>query len=147
MNKILISACLIGHKVRYDGKDCLQLNARLKKYLNAGKVIVICPEMAGGLSTPRPPAEIEQQKTAEEVLQFKAHVLTNDGADVSDAYRKGAEKALVLAKKNNIKVAILKSRSPSCGSKQVYDGTHSKKLVDGMGLTAALLMQHGIKIL
>lgn len=144
--KILISGCLIGQKVRYDGKDSLQANARLQQWIKDGKVVSICPEMAGGLPTPRPPSEIEPGKKAESVLQFQARILTNQGADVSAEYRKGAQKALALAQQHNIKVAILKARSPSCGSKQVYDGTHSKKLVDGMGVTAALLTQHGIHV-
>lgn len=146
MKKILMSACLIGEKVRYDGKDCLQNNPRLKEWMNAERVIYICPEMAGGLPTPRPPAEIEPNGNAEAVLQFHAKVLANNGDDVSDQYRLGAEKALELAKKYNITVAILKARSPSCGSKQVYDGTYSKKLADGMGVTAHLLTKNGIRV-
>jgi len=146
MSKILISACLIGQKVRYDAKDCLQAHERLQQWIRDGKVISICPEMAGGLPTPRPPSEIEPGKNAEAVLQFQARVLTNQGIDVSDEYRKGAQKALALAQQHGIKVAILKARSPSCGSKQVYDGTYSKKLIEGMGVTAALLSQHGISV-
>ena len=146
MSKILISACLIGQKVRYDAKDSLQSNARLQQWIHDGKIISICPEMAGGLPTPRPPSEIEPGKTAEAILQFHGKVLTNKGVDVSDEYRKGAETALKLAKKHNIKVAILKARSPSCGSKQVYDGTCSKKLIEGMGITAHLLTKNGIRV-
>lgn len=146
MQKILISACLLGEKVRYDGKDNLQSHARLHVLILAGKIVSICPEMVGGLPTPRPAAEIEHNRTAEAVLRFQSKVLTKNGDDVSDEYRKGAQKALELALKNDIKVAILKARSPSCGSKQVYDGTHSKKLIDGMGITAQLLMQNGIKV-
>src|SRR3990167_10244904 len=124
IKKILISGCLIGQKVRYDGKDSLQANARLQQWIKDERVISICPEMAGGLSTPRPPSEIEPGKNAEYVFQFQGRILTNAGADVSDEYRKGAQKTLALAQQHNIKVAILKARSPSCGSKQVYDGTH-----------------------
>jgi uncharacterized protein YbbK (DUF523 family) len=146
MKKILMSACLVGEKVRYDGRDSLQNHLRLKEWMNAGRVLYICPEMAGGLPTPRPPAEIEPNANAEAVLHFRAKILTNQGNDVSDQFRKGAEKALQLAKENNIKTAILKARSPSCGSKQVYDGTYSKKLVEGMGLTAYLLTQNDIHV-
>lgn len=146
MYKILISACLIGQKVRYDAKDCLQSHERLQQWIRDGKVISICPEMAGGLPTPRPPSEIEPGKNAEAVLQYQARVLTDQGVDVSDEYRKGAQKALALARQHGINVAILKARSPSCGSKQVYDGTYSKKLINGMGVTAALLTQHGIRV-
>ena len=146
MSKILISACLLGEKVRYDGKDCLQTHPRLQECLQTGKIVLICPEMAGGLPTPRPPSEIQPNGTAEAVLNFQSKVLTKNGDDVSNEYRKGAHKALELAKQNNVVVAILKARSPSCGSKQVYDGTHSKKLVDGMGVTAQLLERNGIKV-
>jgi len=146
MPKILISACLLGHKVRYDGKDNLQNNTELQVWIKAGKVVTICPEMAGGLPTPRPPAEIQYNKSAKEVLSGKAKIITIDGDDVSAEYMAGAQKALALAKQHHISVAILKARSPSCGSQQVYDGRHSKKLVDGMGVTAALLSQHGIQV-
>lgn len=146
MTKILISACLLGQKVRYDGKDCLQSHPRLQQYIKDGNVVAICPEMAGGLPTPRPPSEIEPNANAEAVLNSQARVLTKTGIDVSNEYRAGANKALELAKKFDIHCAILKARSPSCGSKQVYDGTHSKQLVDGMGLTAQVLTNHGIRV-
>ncbi len=146
MSKILISGCLLGQKVRYDGKDNLQTNVRLQEWISQKKVISICPEMAGGLPTPRPPSEIQFGKTAQDVLNLQASILTNKNADVSAEYLSGAKKTLALAQENNIRVAILKARSPSCGSKQVYDGTHSKKLIDGMGITAALLSQNGIQV-
>ncbi|MDP1573787.1 MAG: 2-thiouracil desulfurase family protein [Coxiellaceae bacterium] len=84
MKKILISGCLIGQKVRYDGKDSLQANARLQQWIKDGKVVSICPEMAGGLPTPRPPSEIEPVKSAESVLQFQARILTNQDVGVND---------------------------------------------------------------
>lgn len=146
MTKILISACLLGQKVRYDGQDCLQTHPLFQAWFKAGNVVTICPEMAGGLSTPRPPAEIQPGKTAEEVLLKQAKVITVDGGDVTEEYRLGAEKALALAQQHNIHVAILKARSPSCGSMQVYDGSYSRSLVDGMGVTAKLLSQHGIQV-
>lgn len=146
MSKILISGCLLGQKVRYDGKDNLQTNVRLQEWISQKKVISICPEMAGGLPTPRPPSEIQFGKTAQDVLNSQARILTNKNADVSAEYLSGAKKTLALAQENNIRVAILKARSPSCGSKQVYDGTHSKKLIDGMGITATLLSQNGIQV-
>lgn len=146
MTKILISACLLGHKVRYDAQGCLQTHSRLQSWIRAGNVISICPEMAGGLSAPRPPAEIQHGKTAKDVLHADAKVITIDGKDVTSEYFKGAQKALALAQENNIRVAILKARSPSCGSRQVYDGSHTKKLVDGMGVTAELFSQHSIRV-
>ena len=146
MSKILISACLLGEKVRYDGKDNLQTHQRLQSWVKAGLVLMICPEMAGGLPTPRPASEIQPQRSASDVLQGKAKTLNVKGDDVTAEYVTGAHKALVLAQKNNIKVAILKARSPSCGARQIYDGSFSGKLVDGQGITAALLLQHGIQV-
>jgi len=146
MSKLLLSACLLGEKVRYDAKDCLQTHTRLQQYVEDKRVVTICPEMAGGLPTPRPPAEIEPEGRASAVLRFEAKVLTKNGEDVSHEFRKGAHKALALAQKHGIRCAILKARSPSCGSGQVYDGTYSKKLIDGMGVTAELLSQHDIKV-
>ncbi len=146
MSKILISACLLGYKVRYDGKDNLQTHARLQAWIKAGNVISICPEMAGGLPTPRPPAEIQQGKTAKEVLGGQAKIIAVNGDDVTAEYLAGAQQALALVQQHHILVAILKARSPSCGSQQVYDGTFSRSLLEGMGVTTALLSQHGIRV-
>ena len=146
MPKILISACLLGQKVRYDGKDNLQSHQQLQAWIKAGDVISICPEMAGGLPTPRPPAEIEHGITAKEVLNGKGKIITINGGDVTAEYLSGAQKTLALAKQHNIHVAILKARSPSCGSKHVYDGNYTRSLVEGMGVAAALLTQHGIQV-
>lgn len=107
----------------------------MQTWVKEGGVISICPEMAGGLPTPRPPAEIQ-----------KAKVVTIDGDDVTLQYIAGAKKALVLIQAHHIRVAILKARSPSCGSKQIYDGTFSRKLIEGMGITAALLNKHGVLV-
>lgn len=145
-SKILISACLLGHKVRYDGKDCLQSHPGLKRLIESGAVITFCPEVSGGLSTPRPPAEIENGLTGEDVLNNNARVLSNQGHDVTAQFIKGAQNALEIAKKHKIKIAILKAKSPSCGSTKIYDGTFSRKLINGMGVTASLLNQHGITI-
>lgn len=141
-----MSACLIGQKVRYDAKDCLQSHPLFQQWIKDGKVIAICPEMAGGLPTPRPPSEIEFGKTSEDILKGQGKVLTIKGEDVSLEYIKGAEKALDLVRKNNIRVAILKARSPSCGSKNVYDGTHTGTLLTGMGVTARLLSENGVEV-
>lgn len=148
MPKILISACLLGHKVRYDGKDSLQTHARLQNWLNAGKVISICPEMAGGLPTPRPAAEIQAGKTGADVLDKDkaAKIINVEGQDVTANFIVGAHKALELAQKYNIRVAILKARSPSCGSTQIYNGSFSQTLIAGMGVTGALLKQHEIQV-
>jgi uncharacterized protein YbbK (DUF523 family) len=146
MPKILISACLLGQKVRYDGNDCLQTHAKLQALIKSGDVIPICPEMAGGLPTPRPPAEIKNALTGTDVLNGKAEIRTIDGMDVTIQFVKGAYKALDLVREHNIRVAILKAQSPSCGSTQIYNGDFSNTLISGMGVTAALLSQYGVRV-
>lgn len=131
---ILISACLLGVNCRYDGKG--QLFTPLLPLLKEHTLIPICPEQLGGLPTPRVPAERIQDK-----------VMTKSGQDVTAAFTKGAEEALKLAKLYNCDLAILKERSPSCGAKQIYDGSFTGKLVEGMGVTATLLTQNGIPVI
>jgi len=130
---ILVSACLLGEKCRYDGKDCLVHGIeKLKVKYN---LIPICPEVLGGLTTPRNPAEQKFDK-----------VFDNKGNDVTDAFMSGAKRCLEIAKKHNCKIAILKSKSPACGFGQVFDGTFSGRLIDGNGFTAKLLLEHEIEI-
>jgi uncharacterized protein YbbK (DUF523 family) len=142
---ILVSACLLGQKVRYDGSDKDQRGALLNELIEQGRVLAICPEVAGGLSVPRLPAEIQNADGAA-VLAGQARVLDSAGSDVTQAFLDGARQALQLAQQNNVKAAILKERSPSCGSQAIYDGTFSKQPKPGRGVTAALLEQHGIKV-
>lgn len=130
---ILISACLFGDKVRYDGKDN-SIEDFLAKHKDLN-FIKICPEVEGGMSTPRKPSEIRGGK-----------VFDVDGADNTGFFVRGAELALKKAQDNNIKVALLKAKSPSCGIDFVYDGTFSKKLVPGHGITAKVLKDHGLKV-
>lgn len=146
MSKILMSACLLGQKVRYDGGDCLQNHERLQTWIKAGKVVTICPEMIGGLPTPRPPAEIQGSKTGIAVLNGEAHIKTNTGENVTEQFIDGARKTLALAQKHHVRVAILKAKSPSCGSSVIYDGSFSRSLISGMGVTATLLNQHDILV-
>ncbi|RUM65713.1 MAG: DUF523 domain-containing protein [Sulfurospirillum sp.] len=129
--KILVSSCLLGRNVRYDGKN----NYIEHEIFEKNQIFPICPEVDGGLPTPRAPSEIIGDK-----------VINIDGEDVSDFFQKGANYALLIAKKHNIKVAILKSKSPSCSNNMVYDGTFSKRLVPKMGVTAKLLEKNGIKV-
>lgn len=143
--KILVSACLLGNKVRYDGSDKASDNNALADLVARGQVIAVCPEVASGLGVPRLPAEI-QNGDGTAVLANQAQVLDSAGKEVTKAFISGAQQALQLAQANNIKVAILKARSPSCGNEQIYDGTFSKALRDGQGVTAALLERHGIKV-
>ena len=134
MERILVSACLLGLKVRYDGKE--KTNEELVEKIKDYDFIPVCPEIFGGLSTPRVPAEIRENK-----------VINKEGIDVTSNYNRGAEEVLKLAKKFNIKRAVLKSKSPSCGKGKVYDGTFAGNLVDGFGVTAKLLMDNGIEVL
>lgn len=131
---IIVSACLLGERCRYDGqsKPCHNLDKLKDKY----NFIAVCPEVIGGLKTPRNPSEICGDK-----------VMDKEGNDNTIAYLKGAEKTLEIAKENNCKMAILKAKSPSCGKGKIYDGTFSKKLVDGNGVTAKLLTQNGVVVL
>lgn len=135
MQKILVSACLLGVKVRYDGGDCAQDDIIIQKWQSEGRIITLCPEIAGGLSTPRAPAEMIGNK-----------VITNTGVDVTTEFHKGAKLTLDLCQRHHIKFALLKSRSPSCGNSQIYDGTFSRTLIKGQGITAALLIRNGIQV-
>jgi len=142
---ILISACLLGNPVRYNGTDLLINHPLLKRWKSEGRLISICPEMAGGLLTPRAPAEIVNGDGAS-VLSKQSQVVNNKKEDVTEAFLLGASKALQLAKENNCTVAILTERSPSCGSSKIYDGNFSGVRKSGMGVTTTLLEQNGIKV-
>ena len=131
---ILVSACLLGCPCRYDGKS--KPNDAVLALMEHHTLIPICPEQMGGLATPRVPAE-----------RKGGGVFTERGGDVTEQYRRGAEEALRLAQLYGCKYAILKERSPSCGSGQIYDGSFSRRLIDGNGVTAQLLKAHGIKVL
>ena len=132
--KILVSACLAGVNCKYDGGN--NENKKIIELIKNKDVILICPEQLGGLKTPRIPAEIQKTK-----------VINKDNIDVTKEYKKGAEEVLNLAKKFNIKKAILKSKSPSCGKGKIYDGTFSNNLIDGNGITTELLEKNGIKVI
>lgn len=141
--KILISSCLVGNMVRYDGTsktmDGLELLTRYHELLP------ICPEVAGGLPIPREKAEIKGNP--ENILSGTGGgVFTGTDVDVTEEFLKGAGITLAYCVENNIEAAILKERSPSCGSNFVYDGSHSGKLMEGRGITAHLLGSSGIKV-
>jgi uncharacterized protein YbbK (DUF523 family) len=145
MNKILVSACLLGNKVRYDANDVPTESNLLDVWKNEGRLIAFCPEVAGGLSVPRLPAEI-QSDDGNAVLDGTAKVFDNQGNDVSEFFINGAKQALETATSNNVKVAILKEKSPSCGSSFIYDGTFSSVSKVGQGVTTALFERNGIKV-
>jgi len=144
MQMILVSACLLGQKVRYDGGDCRQ-EGLLAGWHAEGRILPLCPEVAGGLPVPRPAAEIEAGD-AEAVLFGRAAIRTAAGRDISDAFVDGAERALAICRQHGIRMAVLKEGSPSCGSARVGDGSFSGMKVAGQGLTARLLERHGIRV-
>lgn len=137
MDKILISSCFLGNNVRYDSGHNRLENLLIKKWHKEGRLIVICPEVSGGLSIPRPAAEIQRQSEK---------VITINNIDVSDSFISGANKALALCKQHHIQFALLKESSPSCGSTMIYDGSFSKRKVAGEGITTSLLRQHNIQV-
>lgn len=143
--KILISSCLVGLKVRYHGGDALCNDQIIDKWSKEGRLVSICPEVAAGLPIPRPSSEIIGG-SSQDVLQGKAKVLTHTGIDRTETFIKGAYLALSLAKKYNIKMAVLKKNSPSCGNTSVYDGSFTGMIIQGAGITAQLLTENGIKV-
>ncbi|MDL2234991.1 DUF523 domain-containing protein [Christensenellaceae bacterium OttesenSCG-928-L17] len=140
---ILVSACLAGKTCRYNHSAAA--DARIVELVRAGKALAACPEVLGGLSTPRPPAEL-QHGDGYAVLLGQAEVKTADGACVTEAFIKGAQETLRLCRVHGVTTAILKANSPSCGCGKIYDGTFTGKLIDGVGVTAALLIQNGIAV-
>lgn len=132
--KILVSACLLGENCKYSGGN--NDSEKVHTFLKGHEIIPVCPEVLGGLSVPRFPAEIVNG------------VVTNDhGISVDDEFRKGAEIALQIALTQGAELAILQSRSPSCGVKEIYDGTFSRRKIPGMGVFAALLKENGIPLI
>jgi uncharacterized protein YbbK (DUF523 family) len=144
MQKILVSRCLLGHRVRYDGGAGGPFD-QLEQWIAEGRVVALCPEVAGGLPTPRPAAEIPGGQGVE-VLDGSAQVLTAEGEDVSAEFLSGARQALALVERHGIRIAVLKASSPSCGNLLTYDGTFSGVKVSGEGVTAALLKRNGVRV-
>jgi uncharacterized protein YbbK (DUF523 family) len=142
--KVLVSACLLGQPVRYDGRASGHPDL-LQRWQAEGRVVPLCPEVAGGLPTPRPPAEIPGGQGAQ-VLAGRARVIAVSGEDVSEAFLAGAQLALALVRRHGIRVAVLKSGSPSCGNRLTYDGSFSGVKVPGEGVTTALLRREGVLV-
>ena len=143
--KILVSACLLGELVRYNSEILPDCPSILKEWEQAGRVIPVCPEILGGLSVPRAPAEI-QGGEGKDVLAGNARVMNINGQEVTQAFLSGAREALQLAEENGIAYALLKACSPSCGNKIIYDGSFTGSLIEGQGVTAALIKQSGIQV-
>ena len=139
MEKVLISACLLGERVRYHGGDARIEHPILQRWGQEGRLVAICPEVVGGLTTPRPAAEITMTPNGRRVL-------TAAGRDATDAFERGAAAAAGACAADHIRIAILKDGSPSCGSRFVYDGSFSGRRMEGRGLTAARLTADGIRI-
>ncbi|MGX1171867.1 DUF523 domain-containing protein [Pseudomonas sp. R151218B TE3479] len=144
MEKILVSRCLLGHRVRYDGGASGPYD-QLRQWLDEGRIVAVCPEVAGGLPTPRAAAEIPGGQGGQ-VLDGHAAVITTDGEDVSAQFLSGAYQALEQVREHGIRIAVLKANSPSCGNLLSYDGTFSGVKVSGEGVTAALLKRHGVQV-
>ncbi|MCK1997553.1 DUF523 domain-containing protein [Psychrobacillus psychrodurans] len=141
---ILVSSCLAGLEVRYNGTH--SLNSKLRKLVEENKAITICPELLGGFSTPREPAEIIGGD-GEDVLDGKAKVIEKSGRDVTEIYLKGAYATLEKAKKINATIVVLKENSPSCGSLMIYNGEFKGKKIIGNGVTSALLKRNGLQVI
>lgn len=137
MKKILVSQCLYGGEpVRYDGKSKAETDPRFLKWKEEGRFIPVCPEVFGGLPTPRADAQRVGNK-----------VIARTGKDVTFEYMKGANEAVRLAKEHGVLCALMKEKSPSCGSNKIYDGTFEGNLIEGQGTAVELLREAGIKVL
>lgn len=145
MKKILISACLIGHPVRYDGGEKTWPDLILESWAAEGRLVPVCPEVEGGLAVPRPPAEI-LGGVGIGVWRGEASVVTQAGHDVTPNFLKGAEYCLKLAREEGCVLGIFTEKSPSCGSELSYDGTFSGVLRNGGGVTTALFENAGIRV-
>ncbi len=135
--KILISACFLGERVRYNGVVKPLVNKLLQQWQQQGRLFSLCPEVISGLPVPRPAAEIDP---------ITKQVITIESIDVTDQFDKGAKLALRLCQQHNIQLALLKESSPSCGSNTIYDGTFCQHKIIGEGVTTKLLREHGIRV-
>lgn len=140
----LCSACLLGFSCRYDGQ--CKPHPKVLALAQTENLIPVCPEQLGGQATPRPDAEITGGD-GQTVLDGRAQVIEPDGHQVTEHFLAGAQEVLKLAQLYHIKEAVLKQRSPSCGHGQIYDGTFTKNLIPGDGVTTALLKRHGLKVI
>ena len=138
MLKVVVSSCLLGAPVRYNAQDKKSNHPVLQRWIDEGRVVSACPEMLGGLGTPRPPAEIVNDGTR--------RVFTREGKDVTSQFNEGARLTSEIAAANDVRIAVLKSFSPSCGTSRIYDGTFSKVTVPGDGIATAGLRAKGIAV-
>ncbi len=146
VSKILVSACLMGHAVRYDGRAKPLVHPAIGRWMQEGRLVTTCPEMSAGMPVPRPPAEIADAAGGENVLAGKARVMELTGGDVTDEFLQAADNAVRLAVANGCRYALLIDGSPSCGSGFIYDGSFSGNRRAGSGVTAAALRQAGVEV-
>jgi uncharacterized protein YbbK (DUF523 family) len=145
MIKVLVSSCLLGEPVRYHGGDAACPNAILDRWKREGRLVSACPEVAGGLPVPRPPAEIVGGD-GNAVLKKEAYVGDGVGADVTEAFLRGAEATLEAAIAGGARLAVLKDGSPSCATTYIHDGSFRGQRGSGQGVAAAMLSQAGIRV-
>jgi len=146
MKNILVSACLLGENVRYNA-EVVEVSQQIKKLADEYNIIPVCPEVLGGLDVPREPCEIRGEGGGRAVIEGRAKVLGDKGTDCTDAFVKGAEKALAAALEHNAEFAVLKQRSPSCGSSIIYTGDFSGRKKQGEGVATAMLRMNDIKVI
>ncbi|MDR6432089.1 DUF523 domain-containing protein [Brucella pseudogrignonensis] len=144
--KILISACLAGHPVRYNGSAKPLNHPLIDQWRSEGRLVSVCPELMGGFSVPRPSAEIAEGSNGEAVLAGEGRVVEENGKDVTSQFIAGARAALAVARANDCRFALLIDGSPSCGSRLIYDGNFAGKKHSGAGVTATLLRSNGIEV-
>ncbi len=146
MERVLVSACLLGSKVRYNGSFRLNHHPVLARWQSEGRIVQICPEIAAGFATPRPPAEIQGAGDGHAVLQGQGRVIEQTRNNVTQRYLEAGRIALDLARETGCRYAVLTDGSPSCGSSFIYDGSFSGTRVAGQGTTTALLEENGIRV-
>ncbi|EEA95122.1 hypothetical protein PJE062_2691 [Pseudovibrio sp. JE062] len=144
--KILISACLLGEPVRYNGSGLFLESTLLSEWKTAGILVPLCPEVAGGFQTPRPPAEIKAGQQGIDVLEGNGSIYENTGRDVTEQFRLGADLAVKTALEAGCRFALLTDGSPSCGSSFIYSGHHDGKTRSGIGVVTAALRHHGVEV-
>lgn len=145
-NKVLVSACLLGERVRYDGSSRPVAHPLFEQWQQENRLVSVCPETLGGLLVPRPAAEIQPGFDGKDIFHERGKVVTRQGHNVSQYFVRGARRTQELARLENVAIAILKANSPSCGNQNIYSGEFSKTLREGQGVTAAALTEAGIAV-
>ncbi|MCK6786523.1 DUF523 domain-containing protein [Enterobacter roggenkampii] len=145
MNKILVSACLMGFRVRYNASEKARMNEQLARWQQEQRLVIHCPELAAGMPVPRPPAEI-MSADGKDVMHGQARIIENTGQDVTEQYQLAAWLALRTAQESGCSAALLTDGSPTCGSQLIYDGSFGGIHKAGRGVAASLLAEHGIAV-